>query len=1254
MSWLTKWLGTKAVSSGQGDVAALRRDLDRLDAVIPDLGAQALRYVLTGENDSVLLTLGQNQQKVAEALGRNYWSSTGNWTDGRSDYVLAPHDWQPAILRRYGEVLAIARGNRSYPPLPGSDRTPRWLATILVEYADARGAVLSNRGTPNSDTPKKLPPNATAPFTIAKLRALLETEPAPSLDPIPDMAFENGDSRYGHLMPRHTPEAMPDFDDFLREDPVARTAEIARLSPKARAYGMRLLARKGLADGAWFDLAFIQASDSSKSAREAAVVLLKAAAPDLLLARVEASFPGMKASQKIEIARAVAVAGGPGGVDLLRRLLEAEDAARVAAELERLIGQESLAAGGENHRPDGSDGYLALDRSWVEAPPLAELPLDSPVSPALQLLIDRAFAEWRADDERHNREESGKKYFHRRVPPPATATDRFCRLVAPGGETLPHEERDRMILNVTQLWNVGKEREAVQARILAHPDLTLWHILRMHGHDYGRRGPYRLVSIFHGAPTSNAARHRLQGMSGLRTYAAACVALGDPADGVIRGLLEHSWGPAADLDDWSAADLWPYFAHHFVLIDEALGLAPPSGPAPLQEDRALELLAIFPKTPARYFSALVDRAVGDRKQVRGQARDLLDAAPGLDSLLIPLLDHPKQETRIGAAHWLAERGAQAALPALLAAAKKEKLAPARAALLGAIARLGGDIGGFVSPGTLLEEARAGLKKASGKELEWFPFETLPRLRLSDGAELDPTVPRWWLTAAVKLKQPGGNAWFELLLDQLDPASAERLGAFVLQAWISHDTVRPSEEEANTHARAHVDATLKGYQRWMPDMTWDRAFAILRNGKLAEYRNSGNDSKGILALATRASGADSVALVRSYFRDHYPRTAQCKALIECLAANPSPVATQFVLSIAKRWRTRTVQDLAGQLVAAIAERRGWTAEELADRTVPTGGFGDDGVLPLPIGDRAYAARLADDGKIQLHNPDGKAVQGLPSAGAGETKEALSEAKSALSNARKELKQVFDFQPRRLYEALCVGREWAVADWSEHLLRHPLVGRMVQRLLWVGLDQRGRRIAAFRPMEDLTLTDTEDAAVGLDGLARVRLAHRTDFTEAEVAAWRRHITDYEVKPLFDQLGRPLLALSVGQAEAIEITDRRGWLIEAFKLRGPATKLGYTRGSAQDGGVFTTYEKGFNSLNVTAVVEFTGNSLPEENRLTALLGLRFLRMRKGGGLRFDKPVPLKEVPAVLLSEAWNDLHAMAAAGAGYDPDWEKKAAW
>jgi hypothetical protein len=38
----------------------------------------------------------------------------------------------------------------------------------------------------------------------------------------------------------------------------------------------------------------------------------------------------------------------------------------------------------------------------------------------------------------------------------------------------------------------------------------------------------------------------------------------------------------------------------------------------------------------------------------------------------------------------------------------------------------------------------------------------------------------------------------------------------------------------------------------------------------------------------------------------------------------------------------------------------------------------------------------------------------------------------------------------------------------------------------------------------------------------------------------------------------------------------------------------------------------------------------------------------------VPLGEVPPVLLAETWRTLHRIAAAGTGYDPDWEKKSGW
>ena len=77
---------------------------------------------------------------------------------------------------------------------------------------------------------------------------------------------------------------------------------------------------------------------------------------------------------------------------------------------------------------------------------------------------------------------------------------------------------------------------------------------------------------------------------------------------------------------------------------------------------------------------------------------------------------------------------------------------------------------------------------------------------------------------------------------------------------------------------------------------------------------------------------------------------------------------------------------------------------------------------------------------------------------------------------------------------------------------------------------------------------------------------------------------------------------------------------------------------------------------MVGFTGSFVPEtERRPGALRTLTFVRLRPGGSIGWGQAgLPLGKVPPVLLSEAWNDLHAIAAQGAGFDAEWEKKAQW
>lgn len=334
---------------------------------------------------------------------------------------------------------------------------------------------------------------------------------------------------------------------------------------------------------------------------------------------------------------------------------------------------------------------------------------------------------------------------------------------------------------------------------------------------------------------------------------------------------------------------------------------------------------------------------------------------------------------------------------------------------------------------------------------------------------------------------------------------------------------------------------------------------------------------------------------------------------------------------------------------MAEDHGWSLDELSDRTIPTAGFNDDCVLELPCGleNKPYRAILDDDLKIVIQNPDRKIVKALSSSKDENTKAS----KKQLSASRKELKQVISMQANRLYEALCAERSWPTSDWKAHFHDHPLMKRMIERIVWLGLDESGELLKSFRPTAEGDFTDAEDGPVNIDEFHSIRIGHGALLKDGEAELWATHLDDYEITPLFIQFGRELLVPSDDQTRLKEIKDRQGWVTDTFTVRGSATKLGYERGESLDGGYFNEYVKTFKGAGLSAVIEFSGNCLPEENVAAALISLRFERLNKQ--MNRGSVIELKDVPPVLLSECWNDYYTMSST-AVFDTDWEKKMPW
>ncbi len=759
----------------------------------------------------------------------------------------------------------------------------------------------------------------------------------------------------------------------------------------------------------------------------------------------------------------------------------------------------------------------------------------------------------------------------------------------------------------------------------------------------------------------------------LRALAAVLKGSGLPVEDVARAALCAYWSTPSAMDVLPPERIWPFFAEHPQYIDEGLGLVA----APQRERYSsgmemlptLRVLGLFPHIPARWLPRVMELALGDSKTYRPHAQKALASLSDIGRRVIDSLAHTKSEVRIEAARWLADLQHTDAVPALTQALDKESRETVRAAFLTALEALGEDIAPRLAPALLLAEAKKGLKAKPPAGLAWFAMEGLPAARWADGSAVEPEITRWWVVLACKLKEPGGNALLTRYMGLLDSASRQVLGSTVLRQFIAQDTRHPPLEEgiayANQHAAQRYQSYQSGYQNAKPEYrqyyeadyakSQEQVFEECKREKMGEYLGSAIGEKGILALAAHAPGHELVTLLQHYMRDHYQRRAQIEAMLEGVAPGNDPLVIQLMLGLSRRYRTASVQTKARTLVQEIADRNGWTQEQLADRTIPTAGLDDTGTLVLPFGDRTFTMVLDAAMKPELRNPEGKPIKALPEPRQNDDPAQAKDTKAQLSSSKKELKQVIDLQTARLFEAMCTGRVWPQAEWTEYLQAHPIAGRLVQRLVWMELDAQGQCLQTFRPTEDGSLINTDDDEVALAGGSALRLAHASLLDGAQASAWTAHFKDYKLTPLFAQMARkaPNIAFADDKGTAVrEIKDREGWVSDTFTLRGTFTKLGYQRAQAEDGGFFSQYTKEFASVGVRVVMEFSGNCLPEENVAAALKTLSFENSKQRGW--GDHSLPLAEVPPVLLAEAYGDYLALAKVCAGYDADWEKKMPW
>ncbi len=369
--------------------------------------------------------------------------------------------------------------------------------------------------------------------------------------------------------------------------------------------------------------------------------------------------------------------------------------------------------------------------------------------------------------------------------------------------------------------------------------------------------------------------------------------------------------------------------------------------------------------------------------------------------------------------------------------------------------------------------------------------------------------------------------------------------------------------------------------------------------------------------------------------------------QALALVGSDVALCAVDSLSIRYRSKqkNIGKAASESFAEAAERLGVTVEELGDRVVPWLGFEPGKPRVIEHGEKRVEMGIGMDFKLSYRDlVKEKKISSLPAAFPADVKAELKELGATL-------REVVKGQLIRLENLMVRQFRWPRERWCELYLAHPLLRPFGVRLVWGVYGGDGRLQAAFRALEDGTLTNEDDEQVELPqkGNVLVGIVHPLELSAEQRQAWATHLADYNIQSPFLQLERPVVFPAEDEKQTRMSTKYRGTSLNAMTFKGRAERLGWQRGSVCDGGGITCYAKSFPGAGADAILGLDGMYIGID--MYADIKLEQFCFVRGGSVTFgsytyDEPsndkdprlIPFGEVPPIVYSEILGDLGKIA----------------
>jgi len=385
-------------------------------------------------------------------------------------------------------------------------------------------------------------------------------------------------------------------------------------------------------------------------------------------------------------------------------------------------------------------------------------------------------------------------------------------------------------------------------------------------------------------------------------------------------------------------------------------------------------------------------------------------------------------------------------------------------------------------------------------------------------------------------------------------------------------------------------------------------------------------------------------------------------------------TLFAVAQLARLKTRvTFKTTLGEIekaLTAAAGRAGLSREDLEELSVPSFGLEAGGVRTERFDDVTVTLRVRGaDVTLTWMDGRGKTVKSVPAkvkAGfAGELKE--------LKTAVKDVAAALGAQAHRIEALVLREKRWPLAVWRERYLDHPLVGTLASRLIWTFThgDWTGSGV-----WDGAQFVDAQGQGFAVPPEAEVTLWHPIPAGREEVVTWRSWLEGRGITQPFKQAWREVYLLTDAERRTRVYSNRfaahilrqhqfnqlcalRGWrnqlrlMVDSSyppaTLELPLWNLRaeyWVEGIGDNYGADTT-ESGTYLRLVTDQVRFYRTDAPENHAHASGGGYE---MWVPAGEVPAQPVPLEEVPPLVLSEVLRDVDLfVGVASVGNDPTWQ-----